>query len=80
MNDLEKKIIELNSQLNKGKFDLALKECLNLKKTYNENSFLDNYIGLIYKTMGQLDFAEKYFLSSLKINPQNFAAINNLAN
>ena len=65
MNNLEKEIIRLNAELNKGKFDLVLKECLNLKKTYTKNSFLDNYIGLIYKTMGQLDLAEKFFLSSL---------------
>ena len=80
MQSLEKIINKLNPELNKGKFDFVLKECLKLKETYPESSFLDNYIGLIYKSLGKFNEAEKFFHNSLKINPNNYAAINNLAN
>ncbi len=80
MQILEKKINKLNPELTKGNFNFVLKECLKLRKTYSTSSFLDNYIGLIYKSIGQLDEAEEYFLSSLKINSNNYAALNNLAN
>ena len=71
MQILEKKINKLNPELTKGNFNFVLKECLKLRKTYSTSSFLDNYIGLIYQSIGQLDEAEEYFLSSLKINSNN---------
>tara|TARA_B100000686_G_C16763108_1_gene960048 strand:- start:700 stop:2247 length:1548 start_codon:yes stop_codon:yes gene_type:complete len=80
MQTLEKIINKLNPELNDGNFEYVLKECLKLKETYPKSSFLDNYIGLLYKSLGQLDKAEEFFHSSLKINNNNFAALNNLAN
>ncbi len=71
---------KLMNLFNIKKFIDVIQKGNTLLRKYPESSFLFNLIGLSYKELGKFKEAKHYFLSSLKLDSNNIAALSNIAN
>lgn len=78
--DLVEKIKVLQNYLQIGKFKKVIEGCNVLKKKIPENSFIFNLTGMAYQGLGQHIKAITFFRESLRVDSNNIAAMNNLAN
>jgi tetratricopeptide (TPR) repeat protein len=78
--DLVEKIKILQNYLSIGKFKKVIEGCIVLNKKFPENSFISNLSGMAYQGLGQHIRAISFFRDSLRIDNNNIAAMNNLAN
>ena len=78
--DLVEKIKVLQNYLHIGKFKKVIEGCNILKKKIPENSFILNLTGMAYQGLGQHINAIIFFRESLRVDINNIAAMNNLAN
>jgi tetratricopeptide (TPR) repeat protein len=78
--DLVEKIKVLQNYLYIGKFKKVIEGCKVLQKKIPENSFILNLTGMAYQGLGQHINAITFFRESLRVDINNIAAMNNLAN
>src|SRR5210317_663980 len=78
--DLVEKIKVLQNYLYIGKFKKVIEGCKVLQKKIPENSFILNLTGMAYQGLGQHLNAITFFRESLRVDINNIAAMNNLAN
>jgi len=78
--DLKNKVLEIQQLINLNKISKALLKCEKLIKKFPNNSFIFNLYGLIMQKDGQLLRSVVQFNKALSYDPNNFAAMNNLAN
>ena len=78
--DLVEKIKVLQNYLYIGKFKKVIEGCKVLQKKIPENSFILNLTGMAYQGLGQHINAITFFRESLRVDTNNIAATNNLAN
>ena len=83
MINIEKLKSELNKLVNyfkAGDYNYVIQNGKRLLIKYPFSSVLQNLIGNSYQQLGYLDNAKKAFKSAIKLDSNNIAAINNLAN
>jgi tetratricopeptide (TPR) repeat protein len=78
--DLVEKIKVLQNYLYIGKYKKVIEGCKVLQKKIPENSFILNLTGMAYQGLGQHINAITFFRESLRVDINNIAAMNNLAN
>ena len=78
--DLISRIKILQNHFSLGNFHKVLEGCKILLKKNENNSFILNLAGMSYQRLSQHTKSIEFFLQSLKIEPSNIAAKNNLAN
>jgi len=78
--DLVEKIKVLQNYLYIGKFKKVIEGCKVLQKKIPENSFILNLTGMAYQGLGLHKSAITFFRESLRVDTNNIAAKNNLAN
>jgi len=78
--DLVEKIKVLQNYLHIGKFKKVIEGCKVLQKKIPENSSILNLTGMAYQGLGQHINAITFFRESLRVDINNIAAMNNLAN
>ena len=74
------KMQNLVTLANSGKWKVALKEAKQFEKSYPRDPALKNFVGVIYASIGNEDFAVKNFKSIIKNSPSYIPAYTNLAN
>ena len=75
--DLNEKISVLTKKFEYGNFQDVINESLIILKK-NNNDFLWNLLGLSYQNLHQIEKSIDCFENTLKLNPKNFSALNNL--
>ena len=78
--DLDNKIKSIHNLLHNKKFNQAKQELEKLIKKFPKNSYLLNLIGLTYQYLNDYNSSINFFISALKNDEKNIAAMNNLAN
>lgn len=78
--DLKNKVLEIQRLINSNKISKALLKCEKLIKKFPNNSFIFNFYGLILQKNGEILKSVNQFNRALSCDPNNFAAMNNLAN
>ena len=77
---LKEKIVSILNYYKVKNYDKLIEEAKKILKKKPNIDLLWNAIGLSYQQKGELDKAEKNFLTCLQVNPENMSAINNLGN
>ena len=75
--DIKKEVKILINKFKSQKFDEVINECLSLLKS-NNNDFLWNLLGMSYQNKSQYTKSINCFKNSIKVNPNNIAALNNM--
>ncbi len=78
--NIEEKIKIILNHFKFGNFELALSKTIELSNQNPNNSFLKNLLGSTYLNLNKNIKAIENFKLSIKLQPDNTAAINNLAN
>ena len=78
--NLVEKIKILNNYLKIKNFNKVIEEGKKILKKSQNNDYLLNLIGMAFQGKSQYLNSIKFFEESLKINPENIAAMNNYAN
>ena len=80
MSNIENEIKILLNLFNSAKFDILISKAKKLIKKAPEYLILYNILGSAYQNMGDLKLAKETFLKGYKMEPNNIAIMNNLAN
>jgi len=78
--NIEEKIKIILNHFKVGNYKLVLDETIKLSRQNPDNSFLKNLLGSTYLNLNETEKAIQNFKLSVKLLPNNVAAINNLAN
>jgi tetratricopeptide (TPR) repeat protein len=78
--DIKNRVLEIQKLISVNKFSHAILACEKLIKKFPDNSYFYNLCGLALQGSDQTHKSIKYFEKALFIEPNNFAAMNNLAN
>ena len=78
--DLVEKVKILNNHLKARNFSKVIEGCLRISKKIPNNSYILNLTGMAYQGLAQHKNAIYFFNEAIKIETNNIAAINNLAN
>ena len=78
--DIKSRVFKIQKLISINKFSQAILECEKLIKKFPENSYFYNLCGLALQSSDQTLKSIKYFEKALFFEPNNFAAMNNLAN
>ena len=78
--NIEEKIKIILNHFEVGDYKFVLGETIKLSKQNPDNSFLKNLLGSVYLNLNEIENAIHNFKLSIKLLPNNIAAINNLAN
>lgn len=77
--DLIEKLKALQNQLAAGNLKYVIEGCSKILKKTPDNPFVLNLCGLALQRNRQIPVSTKYFIRALELEPNNIAAINNLA-
>ena len=80
MSNIENEIKILLNLFNSAKFDILISKAKKLIKKAPEYLILYNILGSAYQNIGNLKLAKETFLKGYKMEPNNIAIMNNLAN
>ena len=78
--NIENKIKIILNNFKARNYKLVIEETIRLSRFNPENSFLKNLLGSAYLNINEIEKAIESFKFSIKLFPNNVAAINNLAN
>ena len=80
LNNLNTQLKKLTNHFLSEKYDYVISNGKVLLAKYPFSSYLQNLIGSSYQKIGHLENAENHFQKAIKLDTNNIAAINNLAN
>ena len=80
LNNLNTQLKKLTNHFLSEKYEYVISNGKILLSKYPWNSYLQNLIGSSYQKIGHLENAENHFQKAIKLDTNNIAAINNLAN
>ena len=80
MNNIENEIKILLNLFNSAKYDILISKTKKLIKKIPEYLILYNILGSAYQSIGDLKLAKETFIKGYKMDPNNIAIMNNLAN
>ena len=78
--ELRQKIQSIQNLIRVENFTSAITNCKKLLKKYPNNSFVYNLYGLALQGDRKIDSSIEFFTKALFYEPENIAAMNNLAN
>jgi tetratricopeptide (TPR) repeat protein len=78
--DIKSRVFEIQRLISVNKFSEAIFDCEKLIKKFPENSYFYNLCGLALQRSDQINKSIKFFKKAIALEPENFAALNNLAN
>ena len=80
MSNIENEIKILLNLFDSAKFDILISKAKKLIKKSPEYLILYNILGSAYQNIGDLKLAKETFIKGYKMEPNNIAIMNNLAN
>ena len=78
--DFKNKIIAIQNLLLENKLGIVVAECKKLLKKHPKNGYIHNICGLAFAGQKKFSTSIEYFNRALYYDPENLAAMNNLAN
>ena len=78
--ELKNKIQTIQNLIQVGSLSIAITNCKKLIKKYPTNSFIYNLCGLALQADKKIPESVEYFIKAIYYEPENLAAMNNLAN
>ena len=80
MKNIKEQIEVLLNLFNAAEFDSLISKAKKLIRKYPEYIILNNILGSAYQNSGRLNLAKKIFIQGNKLDSNNIAIMNNLAN